>query len=158
YSVRVAYRQVECVNSVNEIAHVPVREVLKICGLEKDIEISCAAELPSFSGIGSSSTFVVGLLHTLATYQGRFICPLDLAYEAIRIEGEVLKENVGCQDQVMAAVGGFQLVEFRGKDNISVHRVPLSAADVRTLEQHLLLVYTGIRRRASEQAARQIAR
>lgn len=158
YSIRLAYRKVECVGQLEDIEHFPMREILRACEIERDIEISVAAELPSFSGIGSSSSFVVGMLNTLAAFQGRYIKPIELAYEAIRIEREVLKECVGCQDQVLAALGGFQLVEFRGQDNITAHRVPLNADKIREFESHLVMVFTGIRRRASEQASRQVSR
>jgi D-glycero-alpha-D-manno-heptose-7-phosphate kinase len=137
---------------------VPFREILRHLGITRDTEISIAAELPSFSGTGSSSSFVVGLLNTLAAYQGKFVRPMDLAYQAIDIERNLLHEHVGCQDQVLAAMGGFSLVEFRRTDDIVVHRLPISVDDIRELERHLLLVFTGFRRRASVLAAKQIAR
>ena len=158
YCIRIAYRQVECVNSVDELQHVPFREVLKWCGVTRDVEVDCAAELPSFAGLGSSSSFVVGLLNTLMAHQGKFVQPMDLAYQAIEIERSVLKEHVGCQDQTLAAVGGFNLIEFRRTDDIVVHRVPLGPARLREFDDHLLLIFTGLRRRAEEQAARQVAK
>ncbi len=158
YSLRIAYSRVECAQSLEQIEHIPFREILRSCGITRDLEISYAAELPSLSGIGSSSSFVVGLLNTLAAYQERVMPPLELAYRAIDIERDVLHEAVGCQDQVLAAVGGFCLVEFRRKDDICVHQVPLTAEQVENLEQHLFMVFTGIRRRASAQAARQVER
>jgi D-glycero-alpha-D-manno-heptose-7-phosphate kinase len=158
YCIRISYRQVECVKSVDDLQHVPFREVLKWCGVTRDVEVDCAAELPSFSGLGSSSSFVVGLLNTLMAHQGKFVKPIDLAYQAIEIERTVLKEHVGCQDQLLAAVGGFNLIEFRRTDDIAVHRVPLGPERRCEFEKHLLMVYTGIRRRAEEQAARQVSR
>lgn len=158
YSLRLAYSKVECAKSLDEIEHRPFREILRSKGITRDAEISLAAELPSFSGTGSSSSFVVGLLNTLAAFQGTFVRPMDLAYQAIEIERNVLNENVGCQDQVLAAIGGFSVVEFRRLDDIVVHRLPISSADIREFESWLLMVYTGLRRRASEQAAKQIDR
>lgn len=158
YSIRVAYRQVECVRTLDEIRHAPFRECLRWCGITKDIEVNYTAELPSFSGLGSSSSFVVGLLNALYAYQGRSVRPLELAYQAIQIEREVLKEAVGCQDQTLAAVGGFNVIEFRTTGEIIVHRVPLSLQRLREFEAHLLVVYTGIKRRAADIAARQIAK
>lgn len=158
YSIRLAYSKVECARSLDEIEHTPFREILRHQGITRDTEVSIAAELPSFSGTGSSSSFVVGLLNTLAAYQGKFVRPMDLAYQAIEIERNVLKEHVGCQDQVLAAVGGLSLVEFRRIDDIVVHRLPISASEIRELERHLLLVFTGLRRRASVHAEKQIAR
>lgn len=158
YSIRLAYSKVECVQAIDDVEHVPFREILRHLGVTKDTEISIAAELPSFSGTGSSSSFVVGLLNTLAAFQGRYVKPMELAYQAIEIERNLLREHVGCQDQVLAAMGGFCLVEFRRLDDIVVHRLPLVAEEVRELESHLLLVFTGLRRRASAQAERQLAR
>ena len=75
---------------------------------------------------------------------------MELAYEAIRVEREILCEPVGCQDQIFAALGGLNMVEFRGLDDIVVHRVPLSPARQQEIEAHLLVVYTGTRRRAND--------
>ena len=116
------------------------------------------AELPSSVGLGTSSSFVVGVLNTLYAFQGRVMHPLDLAYQAIELEREVLGESVGCQDQTFAAMGGFNLIEFRTTRDIVVHRLPLSAERQAEFESHLLVVYTGIRHRASQVAARQIER
>ena len=156
YSVRVAYRQVECVNSIDEIEHSAFRECLRRCGVTRDVEVSYTAHLPSFSGLGSSSSFVVGLLNALHAFRGRSVAPIDLAYEAIEIERCVLKENVGCQDQTLAAVGGFNLVEFHSLTDIRVHRVVLAPDRLKLFQQHLMMFYTGMKRRASEVAARQI--
>jgi len=158
YSVRISYRQVECVKSVEEIQHAPFRECLKWCGISGEIEVNYAAELPSFSGLGSSSSFVVGLLNALYAYQGKNIPPLELARQAIELEREVLKETVGCQDQVLAAVGGFNVVEFRPDGEIVVRPLPLRPERIRQLEEHLLMVFTGLHRRASDTAARQVQR
>ena len=156
YSIRLAYRQVECVPDLEKIEHAPLRECLRWAGITKDIEVDCVAELPSSVGLGTSSSFVVGALNALYAFQGRVVHPLDLAYQAIELEREVLHESVGCQDQTFAAMGGFNLIEFRSTRDIVVHRVPLSFERKSEFEQHLLVVYTGIRRRASHLAARQV--
>jgi D-glycero-alpha-D-manno-heptose-7-phosphate kinase len=158
YRIRVAYRNVECVNDLDEIQHPAFRECLRHCGITHDVEVSYTAELPSFSGMGSSSSCIVGLLHALECYQGKAISPLDLAYRAIELERGVMGECVGCQDQTLAAVGGFNVLEFRATDDIVVHRAPLSRARMTEFEQHLLLLFTGFRRRASDIAARQVGR
>jgi D-glycero-alpha-D-manno-heptose-7-phosphate kinase len=158
YSIRLAYRQVECVNDLCDIQHAPLRECLRWVGISENIEIDCMAELPSSVGLGTSSSFVVGVLNALYSFQGRVVHPLDLAHQAIEIEREVLHEAVGCQDQAFAALGGFQLLEFRRGPEILAHRVPLSAARQFEFEQHLLMVFTGIRRRASHLAERQVQR
>jgi D-glycero-alpha-D-manno-heptose-7-phosphate kinase len=156
YSLRIAYRQVECVNSLEEIQHGAFRECLRRCDVTRDVEVAYTAHLPSFSGLGSSSSFVVGLLNALHAFCGRSVTPLELAYEAIELERCVLKENVGCQDQTLAAVGGLNLVEFHSVTDIRIHPVTLPPERLKLFEQHLMMFHTGIRRRASEVAARQI--
>jgi D-glycero-alpha-D-manno-heptose-7-phosphate kinase len=158
YSIRIAYRQVECVRSLDEIRHAPFRECLRWTGATKDIEVNLATELPAFTGLGSSSSFVVGLLNSIYTFQGKAIEPLELAYEAIHVEREVLGESVGCQDQTLAAVGGFNLIEFRAMDDFVVHPVPFRRQRLQEFEDHLLVFFTGIKRRAEELSARQISR
>ena len=156
YSVRVSYRQVELVKSITDIEHNVYRECLRLCGLERDIELHNVADLPSFTGLGSSSTFTVALLHALHSFKGEFVTPLQLAYEAIYVERHLLKDNVGCQDQTLAAVGGFNLIEFRAEDDILVHRVPLSPERLSEFEQHWVVVFTGIRRKAADVVVRQL--
>jgi D-glycero-alpha-D-manno-heptose-7-phosphate kinase len=158
YSIRIAYRQVECVRSIEEIQHAPFRECLRWTGATKDIEVNLATELPAFTGLGSSSSFVVGLLNSIYTFQGKTVRPLDLAYEAIQVEREVLGESVGCQDQTLAAVGGFNLIEFRAMNDFVVHPVLFPRDRLQEFEDHLLVFFTGIKRRAEELAARQVKR
>lgn len=158
YSIRIAYRQVECVGCLDEIKHAPFRECLRWAGIERDIEINHASELPSFTGLGSSSAFVVGLLNSIYAYQRRLKPSLEIAYDAIEVERTVLKESVGCQDQTFAAVGGFNLIEFRGMNNFVVNRIPFTADRLAEFEEHLLVFFTGIKRRAEDMAARQVKR
>ncbi len=156
YSIRVAYRKVELVQSVDQIEHAPFRETLKRCGIARDIELNHIADLPAFTGLGSSSSFTVALLQALHAYCGRYRSGIDLAYEAIHLERHVFRDSVGCQDQVFAAVGGFNLIEFRAEDDIQVYRVPISPQRLSQLRDHLMICFTGIRRSASEVAAKQI--
>jgi D-glycero-alpha-D-manno-heptose-7-phosphate kinase len=156
YSIRVSYRKVELAKCADDIEHKVYRECLKLCDLSKGIELHAMADLPAFTGLGSSSTFTVSLLQALHGFKGEFRSPADLAYEAIHVERNLLMENVGCQDQVLAAFGGFNLVEFRTEQNILVHRVPISPARLAELEQHLLLIFTGITRHASSVVAEQL--
>jgi D-glycero-alpha-D-manno-heptose-7-phosphate kinase len=158
YSIRVSYRQAEFVKTVDEIQHNVYRECLKLCGLTKDIELHNVADLPAFTGLGSSSAFTVSLLHALHSFRGEFLSPLELAYEAIHVERNLLKDNVGCQDQTLAAVGGFNLIEFRTEKDIVVRRVPLSQARLHELEQHLFIVFSGVKRKASDVVAKQLKR
>jgi len=158
YNIRLAYRTVECVSKLTEVQHAPFRAALRHVGIERDIEINYAAELPGFSGLGTSSSFLVGLLNALHAFRGQTRTPLQLATEAIEIEREHLGECVGCQDQTFAAFGGVNLIEFRRAGDIVVNRVPLGRERIEEIESSLLLVFTGVRRRASEVAQGQVGR
>lgn len=158
YRIRLAYRQIESVKELNEIEHNVYRECLTFLGIDRDVELHNVADLPSFSGLGSSSTFTVSLLQALHAYKGDVVKGLQLAYEAIHIERSLLKENVGCQDQTLAAVGGFNIVEFHSEDKIEVHRIAASPARIEELQSHLLLFFTTITRRASDVVAGQLKR
>ena len=97
-------------------------------------------------------------MQALHGYKGNVLSGLQLAYEAIDIERNVLHENVGCQDQTLAAVGGFNVVEFNAEDDIVVNRIPISPARIHELESNLFLVFTRITRRASDVVANQLRR
>ena len=158
YNIRVSYRQAEFVKTVDEIQHNVYRGCLKLCGLVKGIELHNVADLPAFTGLGSSSAFTVSLLHALHSFKGEFLTPLELAYEAIHVERNVLKDHVGCQDQTLAAVGGFNLIEFHTEKNIEIRRVPISQARLNELEQHLFIVFSGVKRKAADVVAKQLKR
>ena len=129
---------------------------MKFCGVSKDVEIDISADMPSFSGLGTSSTFIVGLLNTLYAYQYKRKPSIELAYEAINIERNILGEHVGCQDQVFAAVGGLNVVEFKTTRDIVVNRLVIRPDRLEEFEDCLVLVFTGAFRRASEAAKKQI--
>jgi D-glycero-alpha-D-manno-heptose-7-phosphate kinase len=150
YAVRLSYSQVEHVQTLEDVQHRPFREALRSCGIEKDIEISLSADLPSFSGLGSSSSFIVGLLNALTVFRGECLAPEALAHRAIDLERNVLGECVGYQDQVFAAYGGLNLIEFTGEDEFRVERLSLSAGRLGALESSSLLFFTGLRRSAAE--------
>ena len=150
YSIRLAYRRVECVRSLAEIEHRPFQEILRYFEIERDVEIGLTADLPSFSGLGSSSSFTVGLINALSAYTRKFIPKQDLARLAIHVERDVLSETVGWQDQIFAAYGGINLIEFARDGNFTVHRVALPKSRQLELDQSLLLFFTGITRRASD--------
>lgn len=158
YLIRLSYRKVELVKTVDEIEHSVYRECLKFCGLDKDIELHNVADLPAFTGLGSSSAFTVSLLQALHSFKGEFVRPLDLAYEAIYVERHLVKDRVGCQDQLMSAMGGFNLVEFRTEDDIVVNRVPISPERLAEFEAHIFIVFTGIKRKASQVVEQQLKR
>lgn len=155
YSIRISYKQVECVNSLDEIKHAPFKECLRLHGIENDVEVDYTAELPAFTGLGSSSSFIVGLLRSLYAFKGKHVDKLDLAREAIHVERDILREPVGYQDQVFAAMGGLNLIKFT-QNGIDVKPVQLSQERVKEFEDHLMLFFTGIRRRASDVISGQI--
>lgn len=158
YRLRISYRKVELVRSVSEIEHNVFRECLTFCDLERDLELHNMADLPAFTGLGSSSAFTVSLLQALHSFKGEYRTPMQLAYEAIHVERRLLRENVGCQDQTLAAVGGFNVIEFRAEDDIVVHRLGLRPERRTEFERHLFMVFTGITRKAVDVASRQLAR
>lgn len=150
HKIRFAYRKVEHARSLDEVEHRPFREILRHCGVLQDIEVNLASDLPSFSGLGSSSSFTVGLIKGLNAFQGRHIGQDRLAHLAIHIERGVLGETVGLQDQIFAAYGGFNLIRFHGQAEFNVERVPVGEARMRELNDSLMLFFTGITRPAQE--------
>jgi D-glycero-alpha-D-manno-heptose-7-phosphate kinase len=148
YSIRLAYRKVECVKRREDIQHAPFREILGQFGIERGLEVTLTADLPAYSGLGSSSSFTVGMINALSAHQGRFIPTADLARAAIRMERDVLKETVGLQDQITAAYGGLNVVEFSGPDRFAVNRVSISREKIRELDDSLMLFFTGLTRKA----------
>lgn len=153
---RVTYSTVEHVHCVDEIRHPAIREIVKTYEDDEGLEIHCDADLPARSGLGSSSSFVVGLLHALEALKGRRVTPEWLAKEAIRFEQDVLGENVGYQDQVAAACGGLNIIHFKPGGNFKVEPVILPQERKRALGQRLMLFFTGFVRFASEVAKSQV--
>ncbi len=158
HKIRVAYSKTELVHHADEIQHRAIREALRYLGLTSHVELNNIADLPARTGLGSSSAFMVCLLQALRAHIGKPVSALELAYEAIEIEQNRLADNVGCQDQFLAATGGFQHVEFAGSRNIRSTPVEITSTRQAELEKNLLLVYTGQRRTASEIAAEQVSR
>ena len=154
---RIIYSKTEHIkSSIEEIDHPAVREVLRFLEIHEGIEIHHDGDLPARTGLGSSSSFTVGLLNALYALKGIMPTKERLAKEAILIEQEKCKDNVGCQDQVLAAYGGFNFIEFGGHDHLNVRRVTISEKKTRVLQDHLLMFFTGFSRTASEIAAQQI--
>jgi D-glycero-alpha-D-manno-heptose-7-phosphate kinase len=153
---RIVYSKVEIVNDINEIQHPAVRGVLTDKGTDVGLEIHHDGDLPARSGLGSSSSFTVGLLHALSALNGRMIEKKQLAGDAIRIEQQVLKEHVGCQDQVWAAFGGLNRIEFMKNGDFDVQPAIISADRRQELVSNLVLYFTGFSRFASEIAKKQI--
>jgi len=127
-------------------------------GIKNGIEVHHDGDLPARTGMGSSSAFTVGLLHALYALKGIMPTKRQLALDAIRLEQEVMKENVGSQDQAQAAFGGFNLIEFGGKEHIRVRPITIEPQRLELFQNHLMLFFTGFSRNASEIAAEQIKR
>ena len=158
YKYRVRYYQREEANSIDQIAHPSVRECLRFLKVEEGVDLVHHADLPAQSGLGSSSTFTVGLLHALYALKHEMPTKRDLAIEAIRIEQDRIKEAVGSQDQTAAAFGGLNKIEFGGPQEVLVRPIILPPARLDRFEQHLMLFFTGLSRTASEVAKAQIER
>lgn len=152
---RIVWSQIELVDSISEIVHPAVREGLRFLGMDDDtgLEIHHQGDLPARSGIGSSSSFSVGLIKSLTALRGQMISKHDLALKAIELEQTVLKENVGAQDQMAAAHGGFNLIQFERSGEINLEPVTVAASRLEQLESNLMLFYAGASRFSSEIAA-----
>jgi D-glycero-alpha-D-manno-heptose-7-phosphate kinase len=153
---RIVYSVIEAVQEIAEIKHPAVRAGFSEMGVTQGLEIHHNGDLPARSGLGSSSSFTVGLLNTLYALQGRIRTKAALAAEATRIEQEVIGESVGSQDQLWAAYGGLNLIDFGRDREVSVKQLILSAARRRELVGSLLLVFSGLSRFASEVAQQKI--
>ena len=158
HNLRIAYSKVENVKELHQIEHPAVRACLKHLNLHNDISIGFDGELPARSGIGSSSSFTVGLLKALYTLKGQNVTPYELAMQAIHVEQVVIGENVGIQDQIMAAHGGIQIIHMGPGNRYKWHteQVNLSEDYRKELESHILLGFSGISRIAEVQAKKQV--
>lgn len=147
--IRVGYSRTEIADTVDEIEHELVREAMRRVGVERGVEIATMADIPSEgSGLGSSSSVTVGLLHALYAYRGVLVTADQLAREACEIEIETLGKPIGKQDQYIAAHGGLRRLTFHSDEQVTVETVPLSEEQRRRLSESLLLFYTGVTRRA----------
>ena len=152
HRTRVVYSRIESVKSIDEIQHPAVRECLRYLNFTHGLEIHHDGDLPARSGMGSSSSFTVGLLHALYALRGCMRSKMQLMNEAIHVEQDMIKETVGSQDQAAAAYGGFNHIIFHRTGEIEVRPLPLRRSRLQDLSEHLMLFYTGIMRTASEVA------
>ena len=156
YSGRVIYSRIEAFREFDDIEHPSARNCLKYLKIDPKVEIHHVGDLPARSGIGSSSSFTVGLLNALYGLKEKMVKPKKLAEEAIHVEQNLIGESVGVQDQIMAAHGGFRWLEF-GKGNVwSTRNVILPKDYVRRLSEHVLLGFSGISRTAEKHAGKQV--
>lgn len=157
YKTKVIWSKIEEVNTVDEIVHPSVRETIRFMKLHDDgLSIHYNGDLPARSGMGSSSSFTVGLLNALYGLKGITPNKQKLAEEAIHIEQNCIKENVGSQDQVASAFGGFNKITFRKDGGFRVAPIVLAKGRLEQLQKHMMLYFTGFSRFASDVAAHQI--
>jgi D-glycero-alpha-D-manno-heptose-7-phosphate kinase len=147
--IRVKYAQTETVNAVAELKHPILKEALNMFQLSGGIEISSIADVPAGTGMGSSSSFTVGLLHNLHTLAGNLPDKEQLASEACNIEIERLKEPIGKQDQYAAAYGGLNIIRFNKDDSVRVEKLNISDSTSQALQSNLCMFYFGNQRSAS---------
>ncbi len=153
---RLSYSKTEICKTVEEIEHKIFRCVLEKYGAEareknggRGLELLSMADIPSGTGLGSSSSFTVALLHAMSAHNGQFRSAEDLAAEACRIEIEDLREPIGKQDQYAAAVGGLQYIRFLPSGEVSCEPVICSRQTKSALQSSMMLFYTGMTRSAS---------
>ncbi len=148
-SLRVGYSRTEIAKSVSEVQHDIVREAMRSTGTDEFVEITTIADVPSGTGLGSSSTLSVGLLNAFNAFQGKVSSPDYLAEESCRIEIEKLGNPIGKQDQYAAAFGGMNYIQFFPDGRVHVEPVPLKPEIRRELESHILILYTDRQRSAN---------
>src|SRR5579871_87640 len=156
YHSRISYSKVENVKSNAEIWHPSVKGCLEFLKIQEGMEIHHIADLPARTGLGTSSAFTVGLLLGLYALKNQMRDKRALALEAIHVERDLLKEAVGAQDQVAAAYGGFNRINFLTDGSIDVQRIMASQDRINDLQKNLALFFTGFSRTASEVATEQV--
>lgn len=153
---RILYSKIESVQTLDEIQHPSVRETLKYMNVVTGLEIHHDGDIPARSGMGSSSAFTVGLLKTLYALEGKLITKENLYKEAIHIEQDLIHENVGSQDQVWAACGGLNTIEFLQNGEIIVKPIIMKEPCLQSFENKFMLFFTGLSRYASDIAKEKI--
>ena len=156
--IRVKYSKSEIVETVEEVEHTLLREALRLMEITSAVEIISMADIPAGTGLGSSSTYAVGLLNALHTLGQDPVSRQQLAEEACRIEIDILGKPIGKQDQYIAAFGGIRILEIDTEGRVKVSSVRLSQETLDELEQNILLFYTGIAREGLEILAHQDSR
>jgi D-glycero-alpha-D-manno-heptose-7-phosphate kinase len=146
---RVVWSRIEEVNTNDEIEHPAIRETLKYLNIEEGLDIHHVGDLPARTGLGSSSSFTVGLLQALHAFQGKTIDKTDLAKLSIFVEQNVLKEHVGVQDQIAVAHGGFNRIDIDPDGSFSVKPLADNNSRIKALQSKLMLFYTGVSRQST---------
>ncbi len=150
-TTRIAYSKVEIAENIDAIEHTIVREALRMTGLgDKGLEITTVGDVPAGTGMGSSSSFAVGLLNALYAHKGRITSPKALAEKACEIEIDILGKPIGRQDQYAAAFGGVNYIRFNPDHSVEVEPVPVEPGFLEELERHIILLYTNQQRDADD--------
>jgi len=149
---RIVYSKIEEVKTVEEIQHPVVRAALTNLSINAGLEIHHDADLPARSGLGSSSSFTVGLVNVINALQGLQVSKKDLAKQSIYIEQAELKETIANQDQVLAAFGGFNRIDFHPDDSFNISPANINKEMMEKLQSHMLLFFTGLSRFSSDVA------
>lgn len=157
YKIRVGYSKSELVNSISDIVHPSVRECLRHKAIDGNLDIHIVADLPARTGLGSSSAFTVGFLNAIYALEGKIVSKEQLANDALYVEQELIKENVGSQDQIHASYGGFNLIEFQS-GKFKVQPIIISKEKRQTLEDSLMVFFTGQTRFATDILSEQVER
>jgi len=155
HNIRLAYSKLEFLNSINDIDHPSIRGCLKYTKITENISVNHDGDLPARSGIGSSSSFTVGLLNALYHLQKESLTKEQLAQKAITVEQDLIGENVGIQDQIMAAYGGIQLITM-SSDGWKTKDFPMSSEYKKYLESHIMLGFSGVSRLAEVHAKKNV--
>jgi len=150
HNYRIAYSKVEMTRTIDEIQHPAVRAAIKKYCPDLNLEIHHDGDLPARSGVGSSSAFAVGIIHSLFLLQGKDLSNSELANNAIQLEQIELNENVGSQDQIACALGGINHITFGGESEWVNQRLEISDAKRREIEYRTVLIYTGVNRSSSD--------
>ena len=158
HKYRIVYSKVEMVKEKGDIQHPVVRAAIDFMKINEGLEIHHDGDLPARTGLGSSSSFTVGMLHVLYALKGIMPTKKRLALEAIHLERNILKESVGSQDQILASIGGFNRIDFDSGHENAYRETPvmINAQRTQDLQSHLMLFFTGISRFASDVAKKKI--
>lgn len=157
YKYNACWSKMERVNSLDELIHSGIRGCLQYMGIDEGFEVNHAGDLPARSGLGSSSSFTVGMLNALHALKGEHASKAQLAREAIEVEQVILKETVGIQDQIQCAHGGFNHIEIHRDGSYTISPVIIRSARKAALESKLMLFFTGLQRHSSEIADSQVS-
>ena len=150
HKYRIVWSHIENVKYINQIKHKAVKEMLKYFKIENGLEIHYDGDLPAYSGVGSSSAFVVGLMNIFSSLQDKKITKKNLAKKSIVFEQKILDEIVGSQDQIASVYGGLNRIEFKINGDFFVKKINLNKNKMEKLNKNLILIYTGYKRTAHD--------